>query len=86
MPQLSAVLLNKHVQELSTLLMQPWFHNKRFKLLRQEVEGLMDALRKYCEYLRGKDTAMKKHHQSPKPTEGEDNASFITLPATSGPV
>ena len=54
-PQLSAVQLNEHVQELSALLMQPWFTIKRFELLRQEVEGLVGAMHKYCEYLRGKD-------------------------------
>ena len=85
-PQLSAVQLNEHVQELSALLMQPWFTIKRFELLRQEVEGLVGAMHKYCEYLRGKDLEIKKHHQSPEPAQGDDNASLITLPVTSGPV
>ena len=57
MPQLSAVQLNEHVQELSGLLMQPWFTIKRFELLRQEVEGLVGAMHKYCEYLRGNEYA-----------------------------
>ena len=81
-PQLSAVQLNK----LSALLMQPWFTIKRFELLRQKVEDLVGTMHKYCEYLRGKDLEIKKHHQSPEPAQGDDNASLITLPVTSGPV
>ena len=85
-PQLSTVQLDKHVQELSALLMQLWFNIKRLEFLWLEVECLVDAMHKYCEYLRVKNLEPEKHHQSTEPTQGDDSASLITLPAANGPV
>lgn len=72
-PRLSAVQLNNHVQELSGVLMQPWFSSKRFEILRQEVEVLVNAMKTYCEYLENKDSEMKERHQSLEPSQSDDN-------------
>lgn len=63
-PQLSVSGISHHVQELSNLLMQPWFHHRRFELLRKEVEMLVEGLQKYGEYLKGRSEFMIEHHQS----------------------
>ena len=42
-PQLSVSDINHHIQELSGVLMQPWFCKKRFEVLRNEVEVLVDG-------------------------------------------
>ena len=80
-PRLSADVLTQHVQELSELLMQPWFCVKRLEMLRKEVEMLVDAMQKYSEYLNGKNANMQKHHQSIEPCQLTDNTR---LPVCSG--
>ena len=85
-PRISADELNHHVQELSGMLMQPWFCKRRFELLRNEVKMFVDAMQKYGEYLKGKSALMKEHHQSMEPDHPKDNASLATLPIASGPI
>ena len=50
-PQLCAETLHFHVEQLSTVLMQPWMVVKRYDSLRDNVEKLVDVLHKYKEYL-----------------------------------
>ena len=85
-PRLSADELSDQLQELSGMLMQPWFYKRRFELLRNKVEMFVDALQKYRDNLKGKSSLMKEHHQSMEPDHPEDNASLATLPVASGPV
>lgn len=46
----------------------------------------MDALQKYCDYLKGKSSLIKEHFQSMEPNHPEDNASLATFPVASGTV
>ena len=83
-PQLSVTQFDEHIQELSALLMQPWFNIRRLEVLCQEDECHVDAMHKYCEYLRKNNLEMKKYYQSTDPIQGDDSASLITLSATNG--
>ena len=55
-------------------------------MLRQEVEGLVDAMKSYSKYLEKKNSEVKEHHQSLEPSQSNDNASLVVLPATTGPI
>ena len=83
-PPHSGSSISHHVEELSGLLMQPWFHHRRFELLRKEVEMLVDWLQKYCEYLKGRKEFMIEHHKSTSESQVvDDNTSLATLPICS---
>ena len=43
--QLCSSVLNDHIQELSGLVMQPWFALDMFKELRNDIEQLADCLK-----------------------------------------
>ena len=84
-PQLSVSGIDHHAQELSGALMQPWFYQKRYATLRNEVERLVESLQKYCEYLKNRNNFMIEHHQSMTQSQVvDDNASLIFLPICSG--
>ena len=84
-PQLSVSGISIHVQELSGALMQPWFHHRRFELLRTEVEMLVEGLQKYCEYLKGRNEFMTEHHQSMTQSQLlDENTTLTNLPICSG--
>ena len=66
-PRLSSDGLQQHIEQLNSMLMQPWMSSKRFDLIRTDIEHLLDALCKYKEYLASKNELMKEHHQSLEP-------------------
>ena len=65
--------------------MQPWILQKIFEHLRHEVEGLVDAMHKYSEYLKDKSSKVVEHHQSPEPSQSNNNATLIVCNAVQGP-
>ncbi len=46
-PRLSCVELKCHIDELSGTLVQPWFSNTKFDLLRTDAEELVDVMSNY---------------------------------------
>ena len=64
--------------------MQPWFAVKRFELLRNGIENLVDSLDKYKRYL-SEHTEVKSHQCESTFPSSEENASLITLPGSGGP-
>ena len=78
-PRLSNDGLQQHIEQLNSMLMQPWMLSKRFYLIRTDIEHLLDALCKYKECLVSKNESMKEHHQSLEPRSVDDNSSLITL-------
>ena len=58
-PRLSNDGLQQHIEQLNSMLMQPWMSSKRFYLIRTDIEHLLDALCKYKEYLVSKNESMK---------------------------
>lgn len=80
-PRLSKEGLEQHIQQLSTILMQPWMSSKRFEVIRKDVDKLVDSLHAYKEYLLHQCDRVKSHQQSPQPVFDETNASLITISA-----
>ena len=64
--------------------MQPWFAVKRFELLRNGIENLVDSLDKYMHYL-SEHTEVKSHQSELTFPSSEENASLTTLPGSGGP-
>ena len=50
-PRLSAESLHLHIEQLSTILMQPWLSAKKFFVIRTDVEKLVEALHRYRKHL-----------------------------------
>ena len=91
-PRLSREGLEQHIQQLSTILMQPWMSSKQFEAIRKDVDKLVDSLDAYKEYLlhqcdRDKEYLLhqcdrvKSHQQSPQPVSNETNASLVIISA-----
>ncbi len=80
-PRLSNEVLEQHIQQLSTILMQPWMSSKRFEVIRKDVEKLVDSLHAYQKYLLRQCDRVKSHQQSPQPVFNETNASLVTISA-----
>ena len=83
-PHISSEELTFHVQELSSVLMQPWFGAKRFELLRKDVEHLVDSMEKYKSYLCVHTEKVKLRHSEVTLSPPEDNASLVTLSGSGG--
>ena len=83
-PRLSVESFEHHIQQLTDSLMQPWFLQKAFDPLRNEVGILVDAMHKYCEYLKDKSSKVTEHHQLVA-FEHSDNATLVVIDAVSGP-
>ena len=62
----------------------PWFAIKKFELLRNDIENLVDLLDKYNHYL-CEHTEVKSHQSELTFPSSEENASLITLPGSGGP-
>ena len=84
-PRISSEEIHFHIQELSSILMQPWFTVKRFELLRNDIESLVDSLEKYKHYLCEHTEKVKSHQNELTLPPPEDNASLTTLPGSGGP-
>ena len=80
-PRLSKEGLEQHIQQLSTILMQPWMSSKRFEVIRKDVDKLVNSLHAYKEYLLHQCDRVKSYQQSPQPVFDETNASLITISA-----
>ena len=85
-PRLSSEELKHHIDELSGMLLQPWFSGTKFNSLRSDVEELVESMKKYMEYLTTQTDRIKAHQSSTDPTPQEDKASLTTLPATIEPI
>ena len=70
-PRLSREGLEQYIQQLSTILMQPWMSSKRFEMIRKDVDKLVDSLHAYKEYLLHQCDRVKSHEQSPQPVSNE---------------
>ena len=84
LPRISSEDLHFHIQELSGMLMQKWFAVKRFELLRNDIENLVDSLDKYKRYLCEHTEKVKSRQSELSLTSSEENASLITLPGSGG--
>ena len=80
-PRLSREGLEQHIQQLSTILMQPWMSSKRFEAIRKDVDKLVDSLHAYKEYLLHQCDRVKSHQQSPQPVSNETNAFLVIISA-----
>lgn len=60
--------------------MQPWMSNKKFDLIRADIEHLIDAL---CKYKESQNEKMKVQHHLIEPRNVEEYSSPITWPPTS---
>ena len=60
-PPISADELDHHIQQLANLLLQPWMSNDMFLTLKSETENLVEAMRKYYQYLVDKNSIMAQH-------------------------
>ena len=85
--QLFSSVLNDPVQELSGLVMQPWFALDMFNELRNDIEQLADCLKVYEDYLIAQSCKVGEHHQIVT-VQGsqDDNISLETMPSYDVPV
>ena len=81
-PRLSNEGIKQHIEQLNSMLMQPWMSSKRFDLIPADIEYFLDALCKYKDYLISKNEIMKEHHQSLEPRNVKENSSLSTLSPT----
>ena len=65
--------------------MQPWILQRIFNNLRDKLQILVDAMHKYCTYLKDKSLKMTEHHQSLLSSQSTSNASLVFLNASPGP-
>ena len=56
-PQLSVESLNLHLEQLTSLLNQPWLFSPSFKQLRETIDALADAFNTYRAYLKQQSNA-----------------------------
>ena len=78
-PQLSSESLKHHYDVLSGILMQPWIAQKRYDVIRKNVENLVEALHKYNSYLNSQCEKMKSQQLHFKQIHAEENASLCML-------
>ena len=72
-----------HEEKLSSLLSQPWLARELFSSVRNDTEGLLEAIHRYIKYLQQHNTSMQQvHHQNEPPRTMDDNVSMYTLPAS----
>ena len=85
--QLCSSVLNDHIQELSGLVMQPWFALDVFNELRNDIEQLADCLKVYEDYLIAQSCKVGEHHQIVT-VQGsqDDNISLETMLSYDVPV
>lgn len=84
-PRLSSVELNVHIHALSESLMQPWILVRAFQELREDIEALVDALKKYSDYLAAQTKQVTEHQKQLVPAAPrEENAAITTLEGKSG--
>lgn len=81
-PQLSADELDYHIQQLGGMVLQPWMSSDLFLSLKSEVENLVEAMRKYYQYLVDKNSVMTLHHHSMESSQTLENASVKVISAT----
>ena len=82
-PRLSCELLHHHESQLSSLLCQPWLARSVFSIVRKDVEGLLEAIHRYVEYLEQHTASMQQlHHQSEPPRTLDNNVCMYSLPAS----
>ena len=55
-----------------------------FRALRQAVEGLVQVMRKYSEYITDKSESISQRHHSEEPMQTDDNASLVCIQRCSG--
>ena len=84
-PRLSAESLHLHIEQLSTILMQPWLSAKKFCVLHNDVEKLVDALHHYRKHLITQYEKVKLQQAVRETPATEENASLVTLPSRTGP-
>ena len=56
--------LKGHIDELSELLLKPWWNLKHVTRLKTIAVKLLDGMKKYYDYLSTTCTRMKEHHKS----------------------
>ena len=82
-PQLSQDILEKHIALLSDYLLQPWFCNPRWQILRSAIDQLVGAMHKYKEYLDTHNEHMKQVHIQQSPIISPDESFSVTPIAAS---
>ena len=82
-PQLSTEELTHHIDELSGVLMQPWFAAKQFVAVRADIEQLVHAMHKYQSFLSSQKEKVQARQQAIKEVHPEDSATLVTLPGNS---
>ena len=76
-----------HVQLLSEILMQPWFHHSRYSELHCSTEKLVEVMRKYHMYLQSNSVRNSRQQNSPELIRSPvENIIMKTIPGSSEPV
>ena len=69
-PEMKIDDLERHAENVASLLMSPWFMNQQFRLFRDCITELHDGIRKYVQYLNKLKPRVSARHESDEPVRG----------------